>query len=100
MARTLLLFLSAFATCTQLLAQAPQRMSFQAVVRDDADALIVNGNVGMRISVLQGTPSGAAVYVETHAATTNNNGLATLEIGSGAVVSGTFSNIDWASGPY
>lgn len=84
----------------QLCAQAPQKMSFQAVLRDGSDALLVNSAVGMRISVLQGSPAGTAVYAETHAVTTNANGLATLEIGTGTPVSGTFAAIDWASGPY
>ncbi|MFN3874922.1 MAG: hypothetical protein ACK4L7_03295 [Flavobacteriales bacterium] len=89
--------LLALASC---LAQAPQRMSFQAVLRDASDALIANGPVGLRISVLHGTANGAAVYVETHSALTNANGLVTLEIGGGAAESGSFAAIDWANGPY
>ncbi|MBC8344609.1 MAG: collagen-like protein [Bacteroidetes bacterium] len=54
----------------------------------------------MRISILQGTVSGTAVYVETQAPTTNDNGLVTIEIGAGTVVSGNFSTIDWTNGPY
>lgn len=81
-------------------AQAPQRMTFQAVLRDDSDALITNGTVGLRASVLQGSASGTAVYVETHSTSTNANGLATLEIGGGTPVSGTFSGINWGNGPF
>ncbi|MBK8497539.1 MAG: hypothetical protein IPL52_01670 [Flavobacteriales bacterium] len=83
-----------------LFAQAPEKMSFQAVLRDGADDLIVNSAVGMRTSILQGSSNGSAVYVETHAPTTNANGLATVEIGAGTVVSGDFATIDWANGPY
>ena len=46
-------------------AQAPQKMSYQAVVRDAANALIINQEVGIQISLLQGSVSGDAVYVET-----------------------------------
>ncbi|MFN6039026.1 MAG: DUF1566 domain-containing protein [Bacteroidota bacterium] len=81
-------------------AQAPQKMSFQAVVRNSNNQVVSNAPVGMRISVLQGSASGTATYVETHNVSTNANGLATLEIGSGSVVSGTFSGINWANGPY
>lgn len=81
-------------------AQAPQKMSFQAVLRDDANALIVNGAVGLRISVLQGSETGTPVYVETHSSTTNANGLATLVIGDGNAISGDVATIDWANGPY
>ena len=81
-------------------AQAPQRMTFQAVLRDASDNLVVSGAVGLRASVLQGSASGTAVYVETHSTSTNANGLATLEIGGGTPVSGTFSGINWGNGPY
>lgn len=81
-------------------AQAPQRMTFQAVLRDASDGLITNGSVGVRASVLQGSAAGTAVYVETHSATTNANGLATLEIGGGAPVTGTFAGINWGAGPF
>jgi uncharacterized protein (TIGR02145 family) len=54
----------------------------------------------MRISILQGSASGTAVYIETQTPTTNDNGLASLEIGGGTVVSGNISTMDWANGPY
>jgi hypothetical protein len=38
--------------------------------------------------------------VETQTTNTNANGLVTLEIGSGTIVSGTFSGIDWSNGSY
>lgn len=85
-----------FTTLT-LWAQAPQKMSYQAVVRDASEILIAETSVGMRISILEGSPTGTAVYVETHTPTTNTNGLATLEVGDGAIVSGDFTAIDWGS---
>jgi hypothetical protein len=54
----------------------------------------------MRISILQGSASGTAVYVETQKPTSNTNGLVSIEIGGGTIVSGIFSAIDWANGPY
>ena len=83
-----------------LFAQAPQRLSYQAVIRNSSGGLVTNHAVGMRISILQGSATGTAVYVETHTPTTNANGLATIEIGGGTVASGTFSGIDWGSGTY
>jgi hypothetical protein len=81
-------------------AQAPSKMSYQAVVRDAADALVTSQAVGMQLSIVQGSVSGTVVYVETQTPTSNLNGLVSVEIGSGTVVSGTFNSIDWSSGPY
>ena len=81
-------------------AQAPQKMSYQAVIRNSSNTLITSAPIGMQISVLQGSASGTAVYVETQTPSTNANGLASLEIGGGTVVSGNFSTINWANGPY
>src|SRR5262245_31596782 len=85
---------------TNVFAQAPSKMSYQAVIRNMSNVLVANGSVGMRVSVLQGSSSGTPVYVETQAISTNENGLATMEIGTGSVVSGNFSTISWANGPY
>jgi hypothetical protein len=80
-------------------AQAPQKMSYQAVVRNNNDQLVTNQAVGIKISILQGSASGTAVYTETQAPTTNTNGLITLEIGNG-ITSDVFSVINWTNGPY
>jgi len=81
-------------------AQAPEKMSYQAVVRDASNSLITTQVVGMQISILQGGATGTPVYVETQTQTTNANGLVSLEIGTGTLVSGDFTTIDWANGPY
>jgi len=96
------LFTLAIATlfAVSLYAQAPQRLSYQAVIRNAANALVSNAAVGMRISILQGSAAGTSVYVETHTPTTNINGLATVSIGTGTVVSGNFINIAWGTNTY
>ena len=81
-------------------AQSPEKMSYQAVVRDASNSLITTQVVGMQISILQGGATGTPVYVETQTQTTNANGLVSLEIGTGTLVSGDFTTIDWANGPY
>lgn len=83
-----------------LYAQAPQKMSYQAVVRDASDLLVSNTTVGIQISILQTSAVGTAVFIERHTPITNANGLATIEIGAGTLVSGNFGTIDWAAGPY
>lgn len=81
---------------TSIFAQAPQKMNYQAVIRNSSDALVVNTQVGMKISILQGSGTGTAVYTETQTPTTNANGLISIEIGGGT----GFSSIDWSTGNY
>ena len=81
-------------------AQAPEKMSYQAVIRDASNNLTSNQVVGMQISILQGSATGTAVYVETQTPTTNANGLVSIEIGAGTIISGNFATIDWTNGPY
>lgn len=85
---------------TSIYAQAPQKFSYQAIVRGVNNELIVNKQVGMRISLLKDSTIGKAVYIESHTPLSNANGLVSISIGSGIVVSGTFANIDWSKGPY
>jgi hypothetical protein len=83
-------------------AQAPQKMSYQAVIRNNSNALVTNQQVGVKISVLQGTSTGTVVYAEIYNPNpvTNANGLVSLEIGTGVTITGTFASINWANGPY
>jgi uncharacterized protein (TIGR02145 family) len=83
-------------------AQAPQKMSYQCVVRNANGVLVTNQSVGIRISILQGSSTGTVVYQETYspAPQTNANGLVSIEIGGGVPVTGTFSSIDWSTGSY
>jgi uncharacterized protein (TIGR02145 family) len=81
-------------------AQAPQSMSYQTVIRNSSNVLLTNTLVGIKISVLQGSASGTAVYAETQTTTTNANGLASMMIGAGTTVTGIFAGINWANGPY
>lgn len=81
-------------------AQSPQKMSYQAVVRNSGNALVTNTTVGMKISLLQGSATGTSVYSEVHTPSTNSNGLVSIEIGGGTVVSGSFAAINWGNGPY
>jgi trimeric autotransporter adhesin len=83
-------------------AQTPQKMSYQAVIRNLSGVLVANQSIGMKISILQGSPTGTLIYQEIYNPNpqTNANGLVTVEIGGGIVLTGTFSTIDWSAGPY
>jgi hypothetical protein len=80
-------------------AQSPDKLSFQAVIRDSIGGLVVNQSVGLRMSILRGSDSGSSVYTEIHSTTTNSSGLISIEIGGGTT-SNDFSSIDWSDGPY
>jgi hypothetical protein len=81
-------------------AQFPQKISYQAVIRNNSNALVSASPVGIRISILKGSASGPAMYIETQASATNDNGLVSLEIGGGIPLTGTLDAIDWSSGLY
>jgi len=89
-----------FSAC--ILAQAPDKLSYQAVVRDASGNLLTNKAIGMTVSILQGSESGTEVYKEIFDPNpqTNGNGLITTEIGSGIPVTGNFAEINWADGPH
>ena len=83
-------------------AQAPQKMSYQAIIRDGSNVLVRNQAIGMRVSILQGSSEGERVFKEVYNPNpeTNENGLVSIEIGTGDPVEGSFSEIDWSAGPY
>ncbi|MBI5540120.1 MAG: tail fiber domain-containing protein [Bacteroidia bacterium] len=78
-------------------AQVPQTFQYQAVIRDVSGTAMVNQSVNFQISILSGSVTGTAVYVETHTASTNAYGIVALNIGSGIPVTGTLSSINWES---
>lgn len=92
-------FFAAVLLSISLFAQPPQKLSYQAIVRNPLGKLVQNTSVGIRISILQGSASGTVVYTETHTPVTNVNGLVAIEIGGGTTT-GNFSSINWAMGPY
>ncbi len=82
--KKLLLFVFAMmVSVAALLAQAPRKMSYQAVVRNASGSSVINQTVSVRITVLQGSEFGATSYMETHHPTTNANGLLVIEVGAG-----------------
>ena len=96
-------FLAALFIAVSVFGQSPEKISYQAVVRDATNAIVANQAVGMRISVLQGGTlqnPGTVVYSETQTPTTNANGLLSIYIGAGTALTANFSNINWSSGPY
>lgn len=83
----------------EVMAQVPQGFNFQAVARDADGELIANSQLGVRVSVLQGSETGTSVYTETQTPETNGAGLFDLVIGEGESED-SFSGIDWSSANY
>ncbi|MFM9143476.1 MAG: cohesin domain-containing protein, partial [Bacteroidota bacterium] len=79
---------------------ASDRISYQAVVRNAAGELVRNQAVGVRTALVRDSIAGATVYSETHALTTNANGLISFEFGGGLVATGSMLGLDWSDGPY
>ncbi len=94
--RKLYTIIVAVLVTASVFAQAPQKMSYQAVIRNSSNQLVTSHAVGMKISILQGSATGTVVYTETQIPTTNANGLVTLEFGG---LTG-FDAINWANGLY
>ncbi len=100
--KKLFALLALIALVTLIYGQAPEKMSYQCVVRNASGALVTNQPVGIRISVLQGSATGTVVFSEIYSPIphTNSNGLVSLEIGGGTPVTGSFSSINWSVGPF
>jgi uncharacterized protein (TIGR02145 family) len=81
-------------------AQAPQGFNYQATVRNNAGALMINKNVTFKFNVMKDTPTSVPVFSETHYAPTDDLGAVNLVIGKGTATSGTFGTIDWGIGTY
>ncbi|WP_447637291.1 hypothetical protein [Flavobacterium microcysteis] len=83
-------------------AQSPESMSYQAIIRNSGNSVITNQPVGVRVSILKNSATGTEVFKEFFSPnpTTNANGLLSLQIGSGTVLTGSFAGIDWSAGPY
>lgn len=81
-------------------AQAPEKFSYQAIIRNASNALVTNTNVGMKISILKTSAAGTVVYSESQTAMTNLNGLVSIQIGAGTPIIGTIAGINWGSDSY
>jgi hypothetical protein len=96
------IFISAVFVLSAFLAKAqvPQKMNYQAVARNTVGQPIANANINVRISILDLTSSGTAVYTEIRKLTTNQLGLFTAPIGGAGATSttGSFANINWSTG--
>ncbi|MCP4439963.1 MAG: hypothetical protein GY810_13540 [Aureispira sp.] len=78
-------------------AQSPDLINYQAVAYNSGGSVASSQAISVRVSILQGSTSGAIVYQETHNPATDVNGAFDLQIGGGSVQSGSFGGISWGS---
>ena len=81
--------------------QAQTGLNFQGVARTSNNIILASQPVSLRLSILQGSSTGVAEYVETRRVTTNAQGLFTAVIGDTGAIStlGNFSTINWKNTP-
>ncbi len=83
-----------------VLAQAPNKFSYQAVITDASNQILKSKSVGLRFSIIKDNASVPSLYSESHQTITSKYGQVSVEIGGGTVLSGAFGNINWKAGPY
>lgn len=102
MKKILLYFLTGWLLCSVVNSKSPDKISYQAVVRNEANQLVVSQPVGVRLSILKGSVNGMLVYSERQQPVTNPNGLFSLVIGddTAQLIMGSLTEIEWSEGPY
>jgi len=80
--------------------QIPEAFKYQAVIKDSAGAPLGNTPVGVKFSIVDNPSTGFIVYSEKHTVVTSSGGLININIGSGSIISGDFSEIVWQKGSY
>jgi hypothetical protein len=83
-----------------VMAQAPEKISYQAVIRNSNNLLLGSKAIAIKIGIIKGKEFPEVVYEETQKVSTNVNGLMSLQIGAGQVILGSMSKINWATGLY
>jgi hypothetical protein len=75
----------------------PPGIPYQAVVRNANGQVAANAAVTARFTLHQTTADGAVEFQETHALTTNAQGLMATVMGQGTAVQNIFAAINWAN---
>lgn len=78
----------------------PNAFNYSAVARNAAGQPIATATIGIQITILKTSPTGASQYSENHFVNTDAFGLFNLVIGAGSVQSGSMTTIDWSNDNY
>lgn len=92
-----LLMVLLFGISFSAFAQVPQGIPYQAVARNSSGNILASQTIRVRFSIRDGVATGSIVYRETFTPTTNALGLFSVNVGTGTVVTGAFSGINWGT---
>jgi uncharacterized protein (TIGR02145 family) len=96
--QNLMLTITCLLITSSLLAQSPQGIPYQAVMRNADGSVMANSAVSLTFMIHDGTADGVVVYQESYSLTSNAQGLVTCVVGNGVVSEGNFENINWGNG--
>ena len=101
MKKIILLLTLSFSLLNFVNAQSPPNaFNYSAVARNAAGQPIATSTIGIQVTILKTSPTGASQYSENHFVNTDAYGLFNLVIGAGAVQSGSMATIDWSNDNY
>jgi len=93
MKNKLLTVISCLLMAVAAFAQAPQQFNYQAVLRNGTGTPVVSAPVQLRFTIHDGTATGTSVFTETQSTTTNQFGLANVQVGS----VGNLDTVSWGA---
>ena len=93
--KKILTFLTLLVAVTFIYAQNHARLSYQSVVRNTENQLVVQEEIIVQFQLHNRSPFAPAVYSEQHTVTSNQNGLVSLIIGEGTGQIGDLGAVTW-----
>jgi hypothetical protein len=97
----IILLISVVVGLTTFAQAPPQSFNYQATVRDNSGALLINTpGVLFKFHIHQNSSTSLPIYSETHMVSTDNLGQVSLAIGQGTVLIGTFNTINWGASTF
>ena len=96
--QSVILIVSSLLITSSLFSQSPQGIPYQAVMRNADGTVMASSESVLTFMIHDGAADGTVVYQESHALTSNAQGLVSCVVGNGVVSQGNFSSINWGIG--
>ncbi len=96
--QSVILIISSLLITSSLVAQSPQGIPYQAVMRNADGSVMASSAVNLTFMIHDGSATGTVVFQESHSLSSNAQGLVSCVVGNGVVSQGNFSNINWGGG--